>query len=124
MVTDGSRRAPGELEAEILAALWASAVPRTPAEIHAELGDDLAYKTVHTILSRLARKGRVRRVTHAGRPAYAAVEDAARDAAERMRRTLEAARDRRSVLQNFVEVLSAADERELRSLLAGEEPPE
>ncbi|WP_027344212.1 BlaI/MecI/CopY family transcriptional regulator [Hamadaea tsunoensis] len=123
MAADGSRRAPGELEAEILAALWASTVPRTPAEIHAELADDLAYKTVHTILSRLAKKGRVRRVTHAGRPAYAAVDDAARDAAQRMRRTLESSQDRRSVLQNFVEVLSAADERELRELLA-QEPPE
>jgi predicted transcriptional regulator len=118
MVTDGSRRAPGELEAEILAALWASTVPRTPAEIHAEIGVDLAYKTVHATLSRLSRKGRIRRVQHAGRAAYAPVHGAARDAAERMRLVLESVRDRRSVLQSFVEVLSPADERALRSLLA------
>jgi predicted transcriptional regulator len=121
-MVEGSRRAPGELEAEILSALWASTVPLTPTEIHAELGDELAYKTVHTILSRLARKGRVRRVTHAGRSAYAPADDAARDAAVRMRRVLESARDRKLVLQNFVDVLSAADERELRALLAEDQP--
>ena len=118
MVADRSRRAPGELESEILAALWASASPRTPADLHAELGDDLAYKTVHATLSRLAHKGRIRRVQHAGRAAYTPVHGAARDAAERMRMVLESVRDHRSVLQNFVDVLSPADERALRALLA------
>lgn len=121
MAMERGKRAPGELEAEILAALWASSVPRTPAEVHAELGEALAYKTVHTILTRLAKKGRIRRVSHAGRPAYAPVLGAARDAAERMRVVLESVQDRRSVLQNFVDVLNPADERALRDLLAQEQ---
>lgn len=117
------RRGPGELESEVLAALWTADGPRTPSQVHAELGDDLAYNTVHTILSRLQEKGLVVRGQHAGRSAYSPVKDAAQDAADRMRAALESGRDRREVLSRFVTALSTADERALRALLAEDPSP-
>lgn len=111
------RRAPGELESEVLAVLWTAETPRTPSQVHEEIDAGLSYKTVHTILTRLQDKGLVRRVTHAGRSCYTAVKDSAIDAADRMRAVLESGRDRRAILQRFVSRLRPADERTLRELL-------
>lgn len=122
-VTDaGQRRAPGELESEVLAVLWTAETPRTPSQVHDEIDATLSYKTVHTILTRLHDKGLVRRVTHAGRSCYVAARDSAQEAADRMRAVLEAGRDRRAILQRFVSTLRPADERALRALL-NEDPP-
>ena len=112
------RRAAGQLEADVLAALWAAAEPLTPAELVIALGDDLAYNTVHTILTRLQDKGLVMRVRDGNRRAYAPVKDAAELAAEQMRAVLEGGRDRQQILQRFVTALSPDDEEALRSLLA------
>ena len=60
------RRGAGELEAEVLGALWAEGTPLTPSQLHAILGGELAYNTVHTILTRLREKGRVVRTTAEG----------------------------------------------------------
>jgi hypothetical protein len=38
---DGARRSPGALEAEVLAVLWSSDEPQSPAEV--QLSGDLAY---------------------------------------------------------------------------------
>ena len=51
------RRRSGELEGEVLAALWASAEPLVPAEVQDAVGGGLAYTTVMTILVRLHEKG-------------------------------------------------------------------
>jgi predicted transcriptional regulator len=118
----GPRRLPGELESQVLAALWAADSPRTATQVHTELGDDIAYTTVHTTLTRLYEKELVIRVTHAGRHAYAPVKDAAQDAADRMRAALESHRDRRETLSRFVTGLSRADERALRALLDPDQP--
>jgi predicted transcriptional regulator len=106
----------------VLAVLWTAETPRTPSQVHEELDPALSYKTVHTILTRLQDKGVVRRVTHAGRSCYTAVKDSAQEAADRMRAVLEAGRDRRLILQRFVNTLRPSDERALRALL-GEDPP-
>lgn len=121
MTSREQRRGPGELESEVLAALWAVDVPLTPTQVLRETGGDLAYKTVHTILTRLQGKGLIRRVRHAGRSAYAPVKDSAQDAADRMRLALDSGKDRRAVLQRFVSALTPAEERALRALLAEEE---
>src|SRR5262245_36218995 len=76
-----TRRAAGELEAEVLGALWAEPLPLTPTQLHGTLGRDLAYNTVHTILTRLCDKGLVVRTTIDGRPAYAPAQGAAEWAA-------------------------------------------
>ena len=115
-----SRRASGELEDEVLAALWSDTEPMTAAQVHATLGDDdLAYTTVLTILSRLFAKGLAER-TKVGRAyVYRPTVDAADRAADQMRQLLERRSNHEAVLARFVENLSAADERLLRRLVRG-----
>lgn len=117
----GARRGPGELEGDILAALWASAGPVSPAEVQAVVPGDLAYNTVHTILTRLCEKRLVERVRTGGGNGYRPTKDAAELAAEQMCAALGRGADRGMVLQRFVTALSAADEAALRALLAGEQ---
>lgn len=119
------RRPAGELEASVLAALWAAGGrPLTPADVQrdldAALGANLARTTVTTILARLHEKGSVSR-TRSGRGyAYLPVQDSPGLAARRMRTELDkSARDDRGVvLARFVSELSPDDEALLRSLLA------
>ncbi|WP_327066634.1 BlaI/MecI/CopY family transcriptional regulator [Kitasatospora sp. NBC_01250] len=113
-----ARRSSGELEAQVLAALWAADRPLTPHDVQAALGGELARTTIATILARLHEKGTVGR-TRAGR-AYAytpTVQDPAGLAARRMRTELDREQDRSTVLARFVSDLSADDERLLRELL-------
>ncbi|MFB7511435.1 BlaI/MecI/CopY family transcriptional regulator, partial [Streptomyces broussonetiae] len=51
------RRARGELESSVLAALWAADGPLTARQVLERLPGELAYTTVLTILSRLYDKG-------------------------------------------------------------------
>ncbi|HEY2673658.1 MAG TPA: BlaI/MecI/CopY family transcriptional regulator [Rugosimonospora sp.] len=113
-----SRRGAGELEAEVLGALWADTAPLTPTQLHSMLGGDLAYNTVHTILTRLREKGLVIRTTVGGHPAYAPAQGAAEWAATQMHAVLERGGDRTAILHQFVSSLSAADERALRAALS------
>ncbi|MFD9593805.1 BlaI/MecI/CopY family transcriptional regulator [Kitasatospora sp. NPDC059973] len=113
-----ARRPAGELEAEVLAALWAAREPLTPQDVQTALGRGLARTTVATILARLYDKGTVER-TRAGR-AYAytpTVQDRAGLAARRMHIELGREADRSTVLARFVSDLSGEDERLLRELL-------
>jgi predicted transcriptional regulator len=114
------RRGAGELEAEVLGALWASVTPLTPAQMHTTLGTGLAYNTVHTILTRLCEKGLVRRTTVEGRPAYAPAQGAAEWAAGQMRAVLDRSGDRSAILMRFVSSLDADDEQVLRAALREE----
>jgi predicted transcriptional regulator len=118
MATGSSaRRRAGQLEAEVIAALWASAVPLTPSEVHSVLDGGLAYNTVHTILGRLVDKGQIVRTVHDGRKAYAAVKDAAEDAADRMRAVLDSGVDRDEVLTRFVTALDPDEAEAVRAAL-------
>ncbi|WP_255657352.1 BlaI/MecI/CopY family transcriptional regulator [Actinoplanes sp. L3-i22] len=115
------RRRPGTLEAAAMAALWAAGAPMTAAQVQQQVGDDLAYNTVQTILIRLHEKGQVHR-RRAGRGhEYWPVEDAATAAAAQMRAALPDGTDRHAVLQQFAASLDAADVAILRELL--EQPP-
>jgi predicted transcriptional regulator len=112
-----SRRAPGELEADVLAALWRANEPLTPGEVREHLGSTLAYTTVMTILTRLYEKGSVTR-RRVGRafvytPAFAQAELAA----AQMRSLLDNGHDREEVLARFVGSLSSDEERTLADLL-------
>ncbi|TWV55656.1 BlaI/MecI/CopY family transcriptional regulator [Streptomyces misionensis] len=111
------RRSAGELESEVLAALWATDRPLTPAEIQAGIGG-LAYNTVHTILKRLYDKGLVLRDADGRRGAYRPSKNAAELTAEAMRRALDRGPDPIAALQQFVTGLSHEEERALRELLA------
>ena len=114
---EGTRRAPGALEAEVLTILWEAEGPLAPAEVQDRLEGDLAYTTVVTILSRLYDKGVAAREKQGRSFRYHAVEDEAGLAARQMTKVLDNEPDRPSVLARFVSNLSKSDERELRKLL-------
>jgi predicted transcriptional regulator len=113
------RRAGGELENEILAALWAADHPMTAREAHAAIGENLAYNTVQTILYRLHEKGLVQRHAAGRAHRYGPTKQPGELTAERMRRLLTSAHDRRSVLSRFVGSLDESDEAILRDILGG-----
>ncbi|MFE0516411.1 BlaI/MecI/CopY family transcriptional regulator [Streptomyces sp. NPDC058964] len=111
------RRPAGELEASVMAALWAAGAPQTPGQVQLSLGAGLARTTVTTILSRLHEKGVVDRQRQGRGYAYHPVQDAQGLTARRMHTELDRDSDRETVLARFVAQLSADDERILRDLL-------
>jgi predicted transcriptional regulator len=119
-MNDAPRREAGELESEVLAALWAAARPLTPAEVREELGGTLAYTTVMTTLSRLHDKDVVDRRRSGRGYAYSPNVREAEFAARHFRALLDRGHDRDAVLQGFVSELSGDEERVLRALLDDE----
>ena len=113
----GERRPAGELEATVMAALWAAGAPRTPGQVQLSLGAGLARTTVTTILSRLHDKGMLGRERQGRGYAYFPVQDAPGLTARRMHTELDRDSDRRTALARFVAQLSEDDERVLRDLL-------
>jgi len=77
ITTSAPRRGPGELEGDVLAALWAAPGPVSPAAVQAAVAGELAYNTVHTILTRLCEKRLVTRVPAARGTRYCPTKDAA-----------------------------------------------
>ncbi|MFD7920965.1 BlaI/MecI/CopY family transcriptional regulator [Streptomyces sp. NPDC059740] len=113
----GDRRPAGELEAKVLAALWAAKVALTPGGVREALGEGLARTTVTTILTRLHAKGLVTRAPAGRGYAYLPAADASGLTARRMHAELNRGEDRGSVLARFVSDLSDEDEQVLRALL-------
>jgi predicted transcriptional regulator len=111
------RRESGGLESEVLATLWAADGPLTAGEVTLALGDDLAYNTVQTILSRLHAKGAVHRQQAGRAHAYRPVLDEAGLAANRMRAMLDRGGDHAAVLTRFIGTLTPAEEATLARLL-------
>jgi predicted transcriptional regulator len=114
---NGGRRPAGELESEILAVLWAADEPLVPAQVLQAIDPDLAYNTVHTILSRLHAKGAVSREPAGRAHAYRPVLDDAGLTARQMRVLLDRGPDRAAVLRRFVDELAGSDEDVLAALL-------
>ncbi|MCW2494127.1 BlaI/MecI/CopY family transcriptional regulator [Jatrophihabitans sp.] len=112
-----NRRVSGSLESEVLATLWAADKPLTSAEVAASLGDDLAYNTVQTILTRLHAKGAVHREQAGRAHAYTPVLDDAGLAANRMRALLDKGTDKAAVLSRFLGTLTPEEESTLAGLL-------
>ncbi|GGQ29986.1 BlaI/MecI/CopY family transcriptional regulator [Streptomyces mutabilis] len=112
------RRGQGELEALVLSALRETGGPATAGQVHDYLGEDLAYTTVITILTRLLDKGVVARERSGRSFVWRPVADQAGLAARKMRRVLDAENDREAVLTSFLTALDPADEQLLRGLLA------
>lgn len=113
----GERRAFGELEGEVLAALWAAGRPLVPAEVQQAVGGELAYTTVMTILVRLADKGIIERDKVGRAYAYRPVVAENEVVADQVRRLLQRGHSRAAVLQGLVDGLTPADEKLLRTLL-------
>ncbi|WP_255945550.1 BlaI/MecI/CopY family transcriptional regulator [Streptomyces odontomachi] len=118
--SDSERRPAGELEASVLAALWAGREPMSAAQVRTALPQSLARTTVATLLARLHDKGAVKREEGSRGFVYSPVEDAHGLTARRMHRELNQDGDRSMALARFVERLSPDDEAELRRLLGGD----
>lgn len=101
----------------MLGVLWSADSALTPTGVQAALSRELAYNTVHTILTRLYDKGLVVRVPLGSRTGYVPAKDAAQAAADRMREALGSGRERDAVLARFVTALSPDDEAALRAAL-------
>lgn len=97
--------------------LWRSRSPLTPAAMLDLLGNDLAYTTVMTILTRLWKKGLVTRARDGRAFAYTAALTEAEFLAGRMEGELKRTDDRTAVLSRFVDQLSSRDLTELRKLV-------
>jgi predicted transcriptional regulator len=110
----------GSLEARALAALWSHPDGITPGEARSELGGELAYTTVNTILSRLVKKGLAEREKRGKVFVYRASVTEADLAATRMRAALEQTDHRAAALARFVDELSSKDESLLRQVLEGD----
>jgi predicted transcriptional regulator len=111
------RRPPGMLEDEVLAVLWATGRPMTPAGVQGELDDGLAYTTVMSTLARMHRKGLVSRNPAGKGYAYAPTIDEASHTAQAMTDLLSRRHDRAGVLARFVSSLRPEDEELLQRLL-------
>lgn len=111
------RRGAGELEAAVLEVLQHSGSALSPGEVRGQIGGDLAYTTVVTILSRLHAKGVLDRCKEGRSYRYSPVADSPGLAARRMARVLDEEADREAVLARFVSALSESDEELLRKML-------
>lgn len=118
------RRARGELESNVLAALWSADGPLTARQVLERLPGGLAYTTVLTILSRLHDKGMLVRYREGRGYAYEPARDEASHTAHRMKSLLEGGSDREAVLTRFVSELSEEDEQLLHHLLSGHDGPD
>ncbi|MFH8567760.1 BlaI/MecI/CopY family transcriptional regulator [Streptomyces sp. NPDC017993] len=111
------RRAQGQLEVQVLTALHRASGPATAARVQEQLGGDLAYTTVMTILSRLHAKKAVTRERVGRAYVWTPTADEAGLAALRMHRVLDGEPDRDTVLTRFFAALPPGDVRLLRDLL-------
>lgn len=105
------------LENEVMAYVWATESPATPAEVHQAIAPELAYTTVMTVLTRLWEKGLLTREAQGRGFAYAPVRTEAEHRADQMQTTLESSGDRDAVLSSFVASLADKDAVVLRRLL-------
>jgi predicted transcriptional regulator len=108
----------GDLERAVMAALWGASGPVTAKFILDALGDrSLAVTTVLTVLSRLERKGMVRRRRDERAHTYEPVATREEHVAELMREALGTADDRDGALVRFVGTASDEDVDALRRAL-------
>lgn len=102
-------RALGELEGQVMRAVWARAQPVTVRDILGDLqpGRALAYTTVMTVMDNLRRKGWLARQADGRAYRYRPLVSAEEYAAAMMRQALAASSDPAAALRHFIEDLSA-----------------
>ncbi|WP_349828463.1 BlaI/MecI/CopY family transcriptional regulator [Brevibacterium litoralis] len=108
----------GELERSVLNTLWNAEDGLTAAGLREELqGRDLALTTVHTVLTRLEKKGFVRRDRGMRPHKYLACSSREDHVADLMSEVLDQAPDRQAVLARFLGTVSESDTAYIGSLL-------
>ncbi|MFC4907673.1 BlaI/MecI/CopY family transcriptional regulator [Actinomadura gamaensis] len=114
------RRPLGRLEAEVLAVLASAEASISTADLRERLsGTPPAHTTLNTILTRLHRKGMVRRERAGRQYEYRLAVDEAEVVAGRMHEHLRFASDQRHALSRFVETLNSEQTDMLRAVLEG-----
>lgn len=98
--------------------LWDSHVGMSAADLRSALADrDLALTTVHTVLTRLEKKGFVRRTTNQRPHLYTSTSSPEEHMAELMNEVLSQAPNRQAVLARFLGTVSDSDTKFLTKLL-------
>jgi predicted transcriptional regulator len=113
----------GELERSVMDYIWSSDATVTAYDVQAELADKsskaLAVTTVLTVLSRLEKKGFVRRERTSRPHGYVAVSTRNDHVASLMHEVLGSSSDRRAVLERFVGQTTPDEAAALRKMLDG-----
>lgn len=116
------RRPDGALEMEVLKVLWRATAPMSPGEVREELGGELAYTTVMTVLSRLHDKQLVERSARGRAFEYESAVTESELTARRMEEALATTDDRAGALSGFVGRLSERDLAMLRRAMGDPKP--
>jgi predicted transcriptional regulator len=115
----------GPRERMIMEILWAEDDRYLPVrEVAGRLGEDVAYTTVMTLLSRLHRKGMLRRRQEGKAYTYRPALNRAEYAARSMSATMGRGADVPEVLMRFVGRLTPAERETLRAILRRSSDPE
>jgi predicted transcriptional regulator len=110
------------LEAAVMDVLWSGDQWLTAGDVQQTIETDrtVAYTTVLTVLSRLWKKGVLRRRREGRAYAYKPKERRVDNAARRMEEILDASRARSLTLSRFLDNLSASERKALRQALEEE----
>jgi predicted transcriptional regulator len=106
----------GELEADIMAALWDNAQPITVRHTLTALHRPTAYTTVMTVMDILHRKGLLTRERRGRAYHYRPVWGREEYAARLMREVLAAANDHDAVFAHFVSQMTDEESRSLQAV--------
>jgi predicted transcriptional regulator len=108
----------GSLEAKIMRVAWDHPGQFMPVkQMRGELGDELAYTTIMTVMNRLYEKGLLRRRRDGRAWTYRAFGSREAYVAATMSEALNAARDRTAALLHFLADLDQDEAAALRRLL-------
>ncbi len=114
----------GDLEAAIMAVMWARDQPATVRDVQTELAParPLAYTTVMTVMDTLHRKGFLHREMTGRAWSYHPTHSRQAYTAQVMREALADAGDRTAALAHFVAGISEPEAAALRALLRRRTP--
>lgn len=108
----------GELERGVMDALWSQREGLSAAALRDALADrGLALTTVHTVLTRLEKKGYVVRDRSTRPHLYSASSSREEHVSDLLSEVLDQAGDRRAVLARFLGTVSLSDSAFLRGIL-------
>lgn len=109
----------GQLEAQVMERLWAAGRPVTVRTVYEELAAErkIAYTTVMTVLDKLHRKGWLLREMIDRAYVYAPVRSREAYSADLMREALSHSHNSPGTLAAFLDQLTVAEARQLRTAL-------
>lgn len=107
----------GDLERSVMSLLWEGDSPLSANDVRDQLGEDLAVTTVLTVLSRLEKKGLVRRERSSRPHRYTATASREEHTVEMLNEVLGTASDREAVLARFIGGISEDESAALRRIL-------